>query len=130
MPLVHVSLRHGKSAAYRRAVLDGIYDALRATFNVPDGNRFMTISEHDAENFNYGERYMEIARSDDLLFIQITVNNTRSMDQKKSLYQQISENLMKNLAVRPEDIFINLIEVAPENWSLGHGIAQYAEQAS
>jgi 4-oxalocrotonate tautomerase len=27
---------------------------------------------------------------------------------------------------RPDDIVINLVEVAKENWSFGHGIAQYA----
>jgi hypothetical protein len=26
----------------------------------------------------------------------------------------------------PDDIVINLVEVAKENWSFGHGIAQYA----
>jgi hypothetical protein len=31
------------------------------------------------------------------------------------------------LAIRKEDIFINLIEVKKENWSFGNGIAQYAE---
>ena len=28
--------------------------------------------------------------------------------------------------VRPQDVFINLVEVLPENWSLGNGVAQYA----
>jgi hypothetical protein len=31
----------------------------------------------------------------------------------------------KQLAVRPQDVFINLIEVKKENWSFGNGIAQY-----
>ena len=28
--------------------------------------------------------------------------------------------------LRPEDVFVSLVEVAKENWSLGNGLAQYA----
>ena len=77
MPLVHIALRAGKPEAYRQALFDGVYRALRETFNVPEDDQFMTITEHEAANFRYGATYMNIARSDDLVFIQITANNTR-----------------------------------------------------
>jgi len=127
MPLTHVSLRHGKPAAYRKAILDGVYLALRETFNVPDEDRFMTITEHDETNFSYSASYLGIARSDDLIIIQITVSNTRDVAQKQELYHRIVERLADAPGVRPEDVFINLVEVKPENWSFGHGIAQYVK---
>jgi 4-oxalocrotonate tautomerase len=34
--------------------------------------------------------------------------------------------LKTQLSVRPQDVVINLVEVAKENWSFGGGIAQYA----
>jgi 4-oxalocrotonate tautomerase len=126
MPLVRVSLRKGKPAAYRRAVLDGIYRAMRSAFDVPEEDRFMVVSEHDEPDFSYSPTYLGIARSDDLILIQITANNTRSTDQKKAFYRQVVENLKEDPGVRPEDVFINLIEVVKENWSFGNGIAQYA----
>ncbi len=126
MPLTRVSLRRGKSAAHRKAILDSLYLAMRETFDVPEDDRFMTISEHDGVDFSYGATYLGIERSEDLIIIQITVSNTRSVEQKKALYRQIAGRLAENPEVRPEDIFINLIEVAPENWSFGHGVAQYA----
>ena len=126
MPLVRVSLRKGKPAAHRKAILDGIYDAMRSTFDVPEEDRFMVISEHDETDFSYSKTYFGIARSDDLVLIQLTVSNTRGRDKKKALYRAIVENLSKNPGVRGEDVFINLVEVLPENWSFGHGIAQYA----
>jgi hypothetical protein len=52
-----------------------------------------------------------IARSDDLVIIQLTVNNTRTLEQKKALYRRIVELLTESPGLRPEDIFINLIEV-------------------
>lgn len=126
MPLAHISLRAGKSEAYRQAIFDNLYRALRETFDVPEDDQFMTISEHDAANFRYGASYLDIARSDDLVIIQLTVSNTRTLEQKKALFQRIVELLGENPKIRPEDVFVNLVEVAKENWSLGHGLVQYA----
>jgi 4-oxalocrotonate tautomerase len=127
MPLTRVSLRAGKPAAYRKAILEGLYQAMRETFDVPEGDRFMTISEHDEPDFSYGPNYLDVARSDDLVIIQLTVSNTRTVAQKKALYGRIVERLTANPGLRPEDIFINLVEVRPENWSFGHGIAHYVK---
>jgi 4-oxalocrotonate tautomerase len=113
-------------AAYRKAILDGVYRAMRTVFDVPDEDRFMTITEHDEDNFSYSKSYLGIARSDDLVMIQLTVNNTRTVEKKRALYRAIVENLTADPGLRPEDILINLIEVLPENWSFGNGIAQYA----
>jgi 4-oxalocrotonate tautomerase len=125
MPLVRVSLRRGKPAAYRKAILDGIYRAMISTFNVPEEDRFMVINEHDEPDFAYSPTYLGIARSDDLILIQLTVSNTRGVEQKKALFRQIVENLKADPGVRSEDVFINLVEVVPANWSFGNGIAQY-----
>ncbi len=125
MPLTRVSLRRGKPAAYRKAILDGLYQAMRETFDVPEDDRFMTVTEHDADDFVYGAGYLGIQRSDDLVIIQITVSNTRPTAQKQKLYRRIVERLADNPGLRPEDVFINLVEVLPENWSFGHGEAQY-----
>ena len=129
MPLTRVSLRRGKPAAYRKAILDGLYQAMRETFDVPQDDRFMVICEHDAEDFSYGASYFGIARSDDLVIVQLTVSNTRTLERKQALFRRIAEILSKHPGLRPEDVFINLIEVSPENWSFGHGLAQYAKSA-
>jgi phenylpyruvate tautomerase PptA (4-oxalocrotonate tautomerase family) len=125
MPLVRISLRSGKSDAYKRALGDGVYRALRETFNVPDEDRFIVVSEHSASEFQFSKSYMDIARSDDLVIIQITVSNTRTVEQKRALYARIVELLAAEPGVRKEDAFINLLEVVKENWSFGNGIAQY-----
>ncbi len=125
MPLSRVSLRRGKPAAHRKAILDGIYRAMREVFDVPEEDRFMVITEHDEPDFSYSPTYFGINRSDDLVLIQLTVSNTRTVEKKKALYRRIVENLTADPGLRPEDIFINLVEVLPENWSFGNGIAQY-----
>jgi phenylpyruvate tautomerase PptA (4-oxalocrotonate tautomerase family) len=126
MPLVRVSLREGKSDDYKRAIGDGVYQALRETFTVPEEDRFVTVSEHSESELQFSKTYMNIARSDDLVILQITVSNTRNIEQKKALFARIVELLAQKPGLRKEDVFINLLEVAKENWSFGNGVAQYA----
>jgi 4-oxalocrotonate tautomerase len=127
MPLARVSLRRGKPATYRKAILEGIYQALRETFNVPEDDRFMILTEHDEDDFVYDPNYLGIRRSDDLVYIQLTVSNTRPTAQKQELYRRIVAKLTENPGLRPEDVFINLVETLPENWSFGNGVAQYVK---
>lgn len=126
MPLAHISLRAGKSEAYRQAIFDSLYRAMREGLNVPEDDQFMTITEHDAANFRYGSSYLGISRSDDLVYIQITVFDTCTAEQKKALFRRLVELLGKNPGIRPDDVFVNVLEAAKENWSLGHGVAQFA----
>jgi 4-oxalocrotonate tautomerase len=125
MPLLHISLRAGKPDAYRQAIFDSLYTAMREALQVPDDDQFMTMTEHDAANFRYGNAF-GIVRSADLVFIQITVFNTRTAEQKKALFRRIAELLGDNPGVRPEDVFVNILEAAKENWSVGLGLAQFA----
>ena len=126
MPLIRISLQAGKPAAYRRAIADNVYAALRETFTVPDHDFFATVTEHAREDFIFDRQYFNIERSDDFVVIQLTVSNTRGVEQKKALYRRIVERLAKEPGLRPQDVFINLVEVAKENWSFGNGEAQYA----
>ena len=126
MPLTRISLKAGTSLAYRQAITEGVYQAMRETFNVPEDDRFMLVTEHGDGDMDFGRSYLGIDRSDGLVIIQITANNTRTVEQKRALFKRIAERLEKNPGIRPEDIFINLMEVAKENWSFGNGITQYA----
>jgi phenylpyruvate tautomerase PptA (4-oxalocrotonate tautomerase family) len=119
-------MRSGKPAAYRQAIIDGVYRALRETFDVPEDDQFMAITEHDAANFRFGSTYLNVNRSENVVFIQITASNTRTFEKKKALFARIAQHLVDIPGLRPEDVFINLVEVAKENWSSGHRVGQYA----
>jgi phenylpyruvate tautomerase PptA (4-oxalocrotonate tautomerase family) len=130
MPLVRIDLRRGKSPAYRKAICDGIYRAMTETFAVPKDDRFMIVSEHDADNFAHAKSYLGIAHTDDLIIIQITANDTRTVEQKQAFFARAAALLAESPGLRKEDVFINLVECKKENWSFGNGIAQYAVTAS
>jgi 4-oxalocrotonate tautomerase len=126
MPLTRISMKKGTSAEYRKAIVSSIYEAMRDTFNVPENDIFMLMHQHDDDEFHCDPNYLGIHRSDQLIVIQITVSNTRNIEQKQALFAAIAANLTKNPGLRPEDVFINLLEVPKENWSFGSGLAQYA----
>jgi phenylpyruvate tautomerase PptA (4-oxalocrotonate tautomerase family) len=125
MPLVRIDLRKGKEPTYRQEIGRVVYEAMVAV-GVPANDRFQVVSEHDADNFLFDPGYLGIDRSDDLVIIQITWNEGRTVDQKKALYKAIADGLGTAPGIRPEDVFINLVEVRKENWSFGKGEAQYA----
>jgi phenylpyruvate tautomerase PptA (4-oxalocrotonate tautomerase family) len=126
MPLVRVDLKKQQDPAYAKRVGQLIYAALRSAIGVPENDNFQILAEHDEQHFIFDPQYLGIQRTDNLVFIQITMSEGRTLEQKKLLYKTIVESLNTQLAVRLEDVFINLVEVKKENWSFGNGIAQYA----
>src|SRR3954465_1641165 len=126
MPLVRISLRKGRAAEFRRKLGDAGRRALVDTVGGPEADRFQVLSEHEPGDLVYDPGYLGIARTSDIVIIQITLSSGRTLAQKRALYRRIAENVAR-LGVRREDVWINLVEVAKENWSFGLGEASYAE---
>jgi 4-oxalocrotonate tautomerase len=126
MPLVRISLARGKDAAYRGKVGDAVHRALVETVGVPPLDRFQLLTEHEPGDLVYDSNYLGIARTSDLVIVQITLSVGRTLAQKRALYRAIATNLGTAVGLRPEDAWINLVEVAKENWSFGNGVASYA----
>ena len=127
MPLVRISLRAGKSPEYRRAIADGIHRAMVETLAAPEHDRFQVVTEHNADGLIYDPTYLGIQRSDDVVLVQITLSAGRKPPQKRDFIARAAALLADNPGLRPQDLFINLVEVAWENWSFGDGKAQYTE---
>jgi 4-oxalocrotonate tautomerase len=127
MPLVHIHVPQGTSAEYRSAISDVVYSTTISVLNVPENNRFHVISEHAATNLRIDPGYYGIQRSENAIIIQITLNEGRAtLELKKAYYKALADGLHERAGLRREDVFINLVEVKKENWSLGNGEAQYA----
>ena len=124
MPFARIDLVKGRSAAERQAIGEAVYQALMS-IGVPDEDRFQVVAEHDLENFIFSKTYLNVARTEALIFIQITMNEGRTVELKRALCAGIADRL-EALGQRRQDVFINLVEVKKENWSFGDGVAQYA----
>ena len=126
MPLVRIDLRQGRSPEDRRAIADAVHRAMVETINVPEKDRFQVITEHAAGGMIHDPSYLDVARSDGVVFVQITLNVGRTVEMKKALYARIADLLAQSPGVRREDVLVSLVEVTKESWSFGNGVAQYA----
>jgi len=127
MPLARIDLAQGKSPDYRRTVGDVVYDVMVATVNAPKDDRFQIITEHPPDGVIADPSYLGLRRTANCIFIQLTLNEGRTLDQKRAFYKAVADGLHERLGVRREEVFINLVEVKKENWSFGNGEAQYAQ---
>jgi 4-oxalocrotonate tautomerase len=125
MPLARIDLVRGKSADYKRTIGDVVYEAIVDILKAPVNDRFQVITEHAPESHIADEGYLGIKRTQDCVFIQLTLNVGRTVEQKKEFYKAVADSLHERLCLRREDVFVNLVEVAKENWSFGNGVAQY-----
>jgi phenylpyruvate tautomerase PptA (4-oxalocrotonate tautomerase family) len=126
MPLVRIDLLAGKSPEYRAQIGQIVYQSMLDVLNVPKDDRFQIISEYAKDGLQFDREYLGVHRSDDCIFLQITLNSGRTVEMKQRFYKAVADGLHAALKLRREDVFINLVEVAKENWSFGNGEAQYA----
>jgi 4-oxalocrotonate tautomerase len=125
MPLVRIDLLEGKTPEYRDQVGEIVYQALLDCFAVPKNDRFQVIAEHPRDELQFDRNYLGIHRSDECIFVQITLNSGRTVEMKQRFYKAVADGLHNSLKLRREDVVINLVEVPKENWSFGNGEAQY-----
>ena len=125
MPLVRIDLLEGKTPEYRLQVGQVVYQAMLDVLGVPQNDRFQVITEHPKTGLQFDRDYLGVHRSDDCIFLQITLNAGRSVELKQRFYKAVADGLHEKLKLRREDVLINLVEVSKENWSFGNGEAQY-----
>jgi phenylpyruvate tautomerase PptA (4-oxalocrotonate tautomerase family) len=126
MPLVRIDLAEGKAPEYGIQIGQVVYQALVDVLNAPKNDLFQIITEHRKAGLQFDRNYLGVHRSDDCIFIQITLNSGRTLEMKQRFYKAVADGLHEKLKLRREDVFINLVEVPKENWSFGNGEAQYA----
>ena len=127
MPLVRISLGPGTSVAYRKALGDGVHQAMVETLGIPPDDHFQVITEHPSEGLVYDPQYLGVHRTDQVVFVQITLSTGRKPQQKRQLFKRMAEILASSPGLRPQDLLINLVEVSWENWSFGNGQAHYMD---
>ncbi len=129
MPLVRIDLLEGKSPEYHEQVGQTVYQALLDCFAVPKNDQFQVITEHPKDELQFDRNYLGIHRSEDCIFVQITLSTGRTVEMKQRFYKAVADGLHESLKLRREDVFISLVEVPKENWSFGNGEAQYVSPA-
>ncbi len=125
MPLVRISLQAGKPEPYRTAISNEVYQAMRQTLDIPDGDLFQVITEHNGGQLVADPDFMGMKRSADFVLIQIFLSRGRTTAIKQALYRSIAERLAISPGIQLDDVMIVLTEVGLDDWSFGRGEAQY-----
>jgi phenylpyruvate tautomerase PptA (4-oxalocrotonate tautomerase family) len=129
MPFARIDLSNDYPEGSGQQVGEIIYGALQQYLNVPENDKFQVITRHDNNELVTPKTYLGIDYSEGIIFIQVTLNEGRTTEMKKSFYKAVCDGVVQKLKVRPQDIIINLIEVNKENWSFGNGDMQYGPKA-
>jgi 4-oxalocrotonate tautomerase len=127
MPLVRIDIGDAATPELARVISEVVYAAMIEIAKVPQHDKFQIITRHAAEQLIYpSEGYLGIDYTPGIIFIQVFWVAGRSTDVKKAFYRKIADDLHARAGVRKQDVFINLIDSAREDWSFGNGEMQYA----
>ena len=131
MPLARIDLSENAPPERITIVSEAIYSAMVEVANGPLRDKFQVVTRHAADEIIYPkEGYLGLTYTDDLILIQITWVAGRSIEVKKKFYKRIVDEIHERAGVRKEDIWINLVDDAREDWSFGNGEMQYAPNSA
>jgi 4-oxalocrotonate tautomerase len=128
VPFVRIGVSESSSAEQRRAIADGVHQAMVEAIGIPRDDRFQLIDAYDSNSMIADSQYLGIQRSNRGLFVQIFLRAGRAVELKQKLYARIADLLRESAQVRREDVFITLTENQLEDWSFGNGVAQYVRR--
>jgi 4-oxalocrotonate tautomerase len=127
MPLARIDIGNAATPELAQVISEVVYTAMIEIAKVPQRDKFQIITPHAAEQLIYpSEGYLGIDYTPGIIFIQVFWVTGRSTDVKKAFYRKIADDLHARAGVRKQDVFINLIDSAREDWSFGNGEMQYA----
>jgi 4-oxalocrotonate tautomerase len=125
MPFVRISVCDAMPINTRRLVADAVYDAMRATIGIPDGDRFIILSAHPQDELFIDPKFMGMERTGDFVLIHATMRRGRSVETKQAFYAETARLLEERAAIAPDNTMIVINENDAADWSFGRGEAQF-----
>jgi 4-oxalocrotonate tautomerase len=127
MPLARIDVSKDAPPERIKVISEAIYSAMVEIANVALHDKFQVVTRHAPDEIIYPqEGYLGLNYTSDLIIIQVTWVSGRSTEVKKKFYRRIVDEIHERAHVRKEDIWINLVDSAREDWSFGNGEMQYA----
>jgi phenylpyruvate tautomerase PptA (4-oxalocrotonate tautomerase family) len=121
MPFIRTHVPRRTSPATRQSVVEAIHGALVDAIGMPADELFNMMVDYDETHFWCSKTFNGIARSAQVIVIEITLRRGRSDAMKRALYAKIVERLCSTAEVSPNDVFIFCHENDYSDWSVGQG---------
>ena len=125
MPLVRISVYSSTTSEGRAAIANAVYEAMRETIGIPEGDRFIVVTSHGHDEFFVDPHFMGLDRTERYVLVQIFLSRGRAVGTKQALYARLAERLHQAAGIPKGDVMIVLTENSYEDWSFGDGVAQY-----
>ena len=126
MPLLRFDLIEGRTDAELKTLLDAAHRAMLAAFKVPERDRCQIVQEHKRSHMIVEDTGLGIERSEKVVFLQMT-SRPRKKKEKVAFYKLLCEELEQACGIAPSDVVVSIVENSDEDWSFGHGRAQFLE---
>jgi hypothetical protein len=124
MPFLRFDLIEGRSDAEIQRLLDVTHEVLVETLHVPVRDRYQVVHQHPRSRVVALDTGLNIDRTDKLIILQLT-SRPREKALKVEFYRVLAERLSSSCGVGPNDLVINFVINADEDWSFGMGRAQF-----
>jgi hypothetical protein len=124
MPLLRFDLIEGRSELEIRKILDTTHEVMLETLKAPKHDRYQVVHEHKRSRMIAEDTGLGFVRSDHMLLLQVT-SRPRSREMKENFYRLLVERLAARCGMSPDDVFVNFVMNADEDWSFGDGRAQF-----
>ncbi|EPH45372.1 tautomerase family protein [Streptomyces aurantiacus] len=127
MPFVRIDVL-GTDTGRLDALGRAVHDALMETIGIPPDDRFQVLTAHDGSRGTLRhDDYLGVRRDDGIVYVAITMRSGRTPAQKRALYRRIAELAEEYAGTEPRNVFVTVTENESVDWSLGNGVAQYAD---
>jgi|SRR4051812_30577240 phenylpyruvate tautomerase PptA (4-oxalocrotonate tautomerase family) len=124
MPLLYFDVVEGWSAARLQALIGASHEAVVEAFGVPQRDRYQVVRSHPRVELIALDTGLDITRSSDLVVIHV-VSRRRKREQKERFYTLLADKLARECGLDPADLIVSITENGDEDWSFGHGRAQF-----
>lgn len=119
MAIVRIDYTLDLTVAQRRALAESVNATMQTVLGVPPRENYIVSSQHPNEAILHAPDDCPPERQTKLIFIQATLNQGRTPELKLTFLQALTTAIADCTPFAPTDVFINLVEVARENWSFG-----------
>ncbi len=124
MPLVRITQQDVRTPEQSRQLADIVQEVMLELFNAPPGDRYQIVETLPVGSIVAEDTGLGIERSEGVVILHVTQQG-RGTEQKQAIYAALAERLSAADLVRPEDLIVSVVHNDREDWSFGHGRAQF-----
>jgi 4-oxalocrotonate tautomerase len=124
MPLLYIDLIEGRKPSEVQGLVDAVHEAVVDAFEVPPRDRYQVVRTHPAHEIVAWDTGLGITRSAQQVIVHV-VSRRRTRVMKEKFYELLAFNLADRCGLDPADLIVSITENGDEDWSFGHGRAQF-----